>query len=51
MARGDVILVNLPTPLGPSGHEQVGMRPAIVIQNDVSDAGLPTTMVVHTTYS
>jgi mRNA interferase MazF len=51
MARGDVILVNLPVPSGPSGHEQVGLRPAIVVQADISSADLPTTIVIPMTSS
>lgn len=46
MARGDLWTVDLPAPAGRAGHEQVGYRPAVVVQTDVTDASLPTTMVV-----
>jgi len=49
MARGDVVTVNLPAPAGRPGCEQVGYRPAIVVQTDDTDANLPTTMVVPMT--
>jgi mRNA interferase MazF len=49
MARGDIITVDLPAPAGRAGHEQVGYRPAIVVQADVTDASLPTTMIVPLT--
>ena len=49
MARGDIATVNLPVPSGGAGREQQGCRPAIVIQTDISDAGLPTTMIVPVT--
>jgi mRNA interferase MazF len=45
MARGDIVVIDLPAPADP-GHEQVGSRPAIVVQTDVTDASLPTTMIV-----
>jgi len=46
MARGDILTVNLPTPSGGMGHEQVGNRPALVVQNDATDPHLPTAMIV-----
>jgi mRNA interferase MazF len=49
MARGDVVTVNLPVPAGRPGHEQVGYRPAIVVQTDITDTNLPTTMVIPMT--
>ena len=49
MARGDVVIINLPAPSGPAGHEQAGSRPAIVVQADISDSSLPTTMIVPMT--
>ena len=49
MARGDVLTVELPVPSGRPGHEQAGYRPAIVVQTDLTDAGLPTTMIVPMT--
>jgi len=49
MARGDIVTVDLPVPSHQAGHEQVGRRPAIVVQTDVTDASLPTTMIVPLT--
>ena len=46
MARGDISIVNLPAPSGRAGREQVGARPAIVVQTDASDPNLPTTLIV-----
>lgn len=49
MARGDILTVNLPAPSGQPGVEQVGHRPAIVVQTDTTDLLLPTTMIVPMT--
>jgi len=49
MGRGDIATVDLPAPLGPTGHEQVGSRPAIVVQTDIAGIELPTTIVVPLT--
>lgn len=49
MARGDVVTVDLPVPADRPGREQVGYRPAIVVQTDDTEANLPTTMVVPIT--
>lgn len=49
MARGEVVIISLPIPSGPAGHEQVGSRPAIVVQADISDTSLPTTIIVPMT--
>jgi len=49
MARGDIRVVELPAPSGSAGHEQIGHRPAIVVQTDTTDRSLPTTMVVPLT--
>lgn len=46
MARGDVIIVNIPRSSGQTGHEQTGNRPAVVMQSDVNDSGLPTTIII-----
>jgi len=46
MARGDIMVIDLPAPAGSAGHEQVGFRPAVVVQTDTADTSLPTTMVV-----
>ena len=51
MARGDVLLVNLPIPSSGAGHEQMGNRPAIAVQNDASDPRLSTTMIIPFTSS
>jgi mRNA interferase MazF len=44
MARGDVLLVNLPAS---SGREQTGRRPAIAVQADL--AGEPMMMIIPVT--
>ncbi len=44
MARGDVLLVNLPTS---GGHEQSGRRPAVAVQTDIS--GEPMLMIAPIT--
>lgn len=49
MPRGDILIVNLPTPSGNIGHEQLGDRPAIVVQADATNSNLPTTMIVPVT--
>ncbi|CAN5838416.1 hypothetical protein BH20ACI4_BH20ACI4_23480 [soil metagenome] len=45
MARGDVLLINLPMQSG--GHEQGGRRPAVAVQTDA--AGEPLLMVAPIT--
>jgi len=49
MAHGDILTVNLPPSPGSAGHEQVGSRPAIVVQTDLTDASLPTTIIIPMT--
>ena len=49
MARGDVLTVDLPAPSGAAGHEQVGYRPAIVVQTGLTNANFSTTMIVPLT--
>jgi mRNA-degrading endonuclease toxin of MazEF toxin-antitoxin module len=49
MVRGDVVLVELPRPLGSSGHEQFGRRPAIIVQDNAATASLSTVVVVPLT--
>ena len=49
MARGDIVTVDLPASASRAGHEQVGYRPAIVVQTDITDASLPTTMIIPMT--
>jgi mRNA interferase MazF len=50
MNRGDVVRVELPEPKGAPGHEQFGLRPAIIVQIDNPDgANIATTIVVPLT--
>lgn len=49
MARGDVLLVELPYPRGAPGYEQTGRRPAVAVQADLPGASLPTVMIVPLT--
>lgn len=49
MKRGDIVLVKLPPPAGPPGREQFGDRPAIVVQEDPSNANLSTVLIVPLT--
>ena len=49
MNRGDVVRVQLPPPAGPSGREQFGARPAIVVQDKKDFGSLPTVLVVPLT--
>lgn len=44
--RGDIYLVDLTDALG---SEQGGVRPAIIMQNDVGNAHSPTTLIVPLT--
>jgi len=46
MKRGDIVLVNLPQPADVAGHEQVGSRPALVVQSDANRASLSVVMIV-----
>lgn len=46
MQRGDIVLVELPLPSGSLGHEQVGLRPALVVQDDDSSQTLSVIMIV-----
>lgn len=46
MKRGDIVLVNLPQSADGAGHEQMGTRPALVVQNDASDESLSVIMIV-----
>lgn len=46
MERWDVVRVNLPQPQGQAGREQIGERPAVVIQVDAAIANLSTVIVV-----
>jgi len=49
MRRGAVVRVELPRPAGASGHEQVGIRPAIVVQDEHSAPNLSTVVIVPLT--
>ncbi len=49
MNRGDIVRVELPRPQGPSGREQFGPRPAVVVQDDPDSVSLPTVLVVPLT--
>jgi mRNA interferase MazF len=49
MPRGDIYLVELPSPVGGSGREQSGQRPAVVVLSDNSPQINPMTMVVPLT--
>jgi mRNA interferase MazF len=47
MPRGNILTVRLPPPAGNPGHEQIGNRPAIAVQNDTTNHS--TTMIVPLT--
>ena len=47
MNRNDIVMVELPPPLGGAGREQAGRRPAVVAQDDTP--GLPTLLVAPLT--
>jgi mRNA-degrading endonuclease toxin of MazEF toxin-antitoxin module len=49
MNRGDIVRVQLPPPAGPSGREQFGTRPAIVVQDEANFANLSTVLIVPLT--
>jgi mRNA interferase MazF len=49
MKRGEIVRVDLPPPAGAPGREQIGQRPAIVVQDDSETENLPTTIVVPLT--
>jgi mRNA interferase MazF len=46
MARGDIVLIELPQPANGVGHEQVGLRPALVVQDDSAGEILSVIMIV-----
>lgn len=46
MKRGDIVPVNLPQSADGAGHEQMGTRPALVVQNDASDGSLSVIMIM-----
>ncbi len=47
MKRNDIVMVELPPPLGGTGREQTGCRPAVVAQDETP--GLPTILVAPLT--
>ncbi len=47
MKRSNIVMVELPPPLGGVGREQSGRRPAVVAQDDTP--GLPTLLVAPLT--
>lgn len=49
MARGEIWTVEIPAPAGRARHEQLGIRPGIIVQADHADSKLPTTIVIPTT--
>jgi len=49
MRRGDVVLAELPRPVGSAGHEQFGTRPAIIVQDCTVGANLSTVLLVPLT--
>jgi len=49
MHRGDIVLVDLPPVAGVSGHEQIGMRPALVVHDDATSSNLSVVMIVPVT--
>lgn len=46
MARGDIVLVELPQPKGSSGHEQFGLRPALIIHDDATSNIVSVIMII-----
>lgn len=46
MNRGDIVLVDLPTPAGDPGHEQSGHRPALLIHSNAISNNLPVLMII-----
>jgi mRNA interferase MazF len=46
MARGDIIYVDLPQPAGPTGHEQIGIRPVLVVHDDATSGVLSVIVII-----
>lgn len=44
--RGDIVYTDLPTPANSQMHEQTGMRPVLIIQNEEDYGELPTAVVI-----
>ena len=49
MIRGDIILVHLPQPDAGQGHEQSGMRPALLVHADDTSETLSVIMIAPLT--
>jgi len=49
MARGDIVLVNLPQPAGRAGHEQMGRSPALIVHDDATSSVLSVVMIIPLT--
>lgn len=49
MRRGDVVRVDLPAPKGPPGREQIGPRPAAIVQTNETHANQSTVLIVPLT--
>jgi mRNA interferase MazF len=47
--RGEVWYADLPVPSGEQGHEQIGMRPVVIVLSDLSPATNPMVMIVPLT--
>lgn len=46
MNRGDIMLVDLPTPPGGMGREEIGQRPALIVHDDATSNILPVIIVI-----
>ena len=46
MARGDILIVNIPQTSGVKGHEQTGQRPAVVVQSDGTSPSITTSLII-----
>jgi|SRR3990172_8071338 len=46
MARGDIVLVELPEVKGSAGHEQLGKRPALIIHDDATSNVVSVIMII-----
>ena len=49
MRRGDIVLVDLPQVVGATGHEQIGMRPALIVHDDMTSSNLSVVMIIPVT--
>ena len=46
MARGDIVLVELPEPKSSAGHEIFGFRPALIIHDDATSNIVSVIMII-----